>query len=549
MRKLSRLVLKLLENKGITGIEEIEEFISPSPKMTYDPFLMLNMEEGVELVIETARAGRRICVYGDYDADGITSTVMMTQILRELTDNLFYYIPSRFDEGYGLNMAAVDTVRQMGADLIVTVDCGSVSVDEIKYAKSLGMEVLVTDHHTVGDEVADCLVINPRQANCMYPFSDLAGCGVVFKFCCALVNRAGLENRLKKDILDLVAIGTIADIMPMIDENRTLVKYGLKAVRCSRRKGLCALLEGINVEKTRIREDDIAYSLVPHLNAAGRISDAGIAADILLSEDDREIARGVAELISRNETRKRIQNDTYRKCIQIVSDQIDIRKCLVIRCEDAHEGITGIVAGKIKDKYKKPVIILSPASDGLKGTGRSVPGIDLYNLLSGSERMFSKFGGHKGACGFTMDEEFFDEFFDEVEENINAIADGAKDASETENQADAQIDICDISSELIKEIELLAPFGQGNPEPVFLVTGRVRDIYYMGNEREHVRFMLVSGDGAYVRCVLFGNAQNYAGCLRTDRLISVTGNLKISEWRGNAFPQITVREIVQEVRL
>lgn len=548
MRKLSRLVLQLLEKKGITGREEIEEFISPSPQKTYDPFLMLNMEEGVELVIEMAKAGRRICVYGDYDADGITSTVMMTQTLRELTDNLFYYIPSRFDEGYGLNMAAVDTVRQMGADLIVTVDCGSVSVGEIEYAKSLGMEVLVTDHHTVGDEVADCPVINPRQKNCMYPFSDLAGCGVVFKFCCALVNRAGLDSRIKKSLLDLVAIGTVGDIMPMTDENRTLVKYGLKAIRSSRRKGLCALLEGINVDKARVREDDIAYSLVPHLNAAGRISDAGIAADILLSDDDEEIARGVAELIRRNETRKRIQNDTYRKCLQIVSDQIDARNCLVIRCEDAHEGITGIVAGKIKDKYKKPVIILTPASDGLKGTGRSVPGIDMYALLKGSERLFSKFGGHRGACGFTMDEEFFDDFYNEVEENI-AAADSTEEASETAGEPDAVIDICEISTELIKDIELLAPFGQGNPEPLILVTGRVRDIYYMGNEREHVRFTLVSDDGAYVRCVHFANAQKYVKLLRAGSMISVTGNLRISEWRGNAFPQITVREILQEVRL
>lgn len=543
MRKLSNLIIGLLEKRGITGEEDIEEFLSESPQRTYDPFLMLNMEKGVEMVLDAVSRGQRICIYGDYDADGITSTVMMMQMLSRLTDNLFYYIPSRFDEGYGLNMSAVDTVKEKGADMLITVDCGCVSVEEIAYAQRLGMTVLVTDHHTPGDIEVSCPVINPRQAGCEYPFKGLAGCGVVFKFCCALINRTGFDSSMKKRLLDLAAIGTVGDIMPMVDENRTIVKYGLKAIRNSGRKGLCALLSELSINQRTVTEEDIAYSLVPHLNAAGRIKDADTAVELLLSDDDATVKRYVKELVRRNVLRKEIQNDTYEKCLMIASDQIETRKCLVIKCDDAHEGITGIVAGKIKDRYSRPVIIVSPVAEGLRGTGRSVPGIDLFSVLKESEQLFTKFGGHKGACGFTMDEENFGSLFDEVEKTVTRREEEGPQDDPDRQEPDVEIDICDISQALVGDIRMLAPFGPENEIPVFAVRGRPENAVYMGSENEHMRFTLVSDDGSYIKCVLFSKAEKYGAVLSEKRQVCVTGTLKISSWRGNSFIQMVVKDI------
>ena len=248
MNKLNPIEIELLRKRGITEKQDIMEFISPSPRRTYDPFLMLNMERAADIILESISSDKKIFIYGDYDADGITSVAILMQSLRKLTDNVFYYIPSRFIEGYGLNTEAIHNIKEKGADLIITVDCGSVSYNEIEYAKEQGIEVIVTDHHNIDERAADCLIVNPKQEACGYPFKELAGCGVAFKLVCALQRKLELDKSFIRDVLDLVAIGTIGDIVPLVDENRTLVKYGLKALRSTKRKGLLKLLEGSEVE-------------------------------------------------------------------------------------------------------------------------------------------------------------------------------------------------------------------------------------------------------------------------------------------------------------
>lgn len=543
MQELSQIVLELLKKKGITGEEDIAEYISPAPKRTYSPFLMLNMQEGVNLVLKCISDGGRICIYGDYDADGITSVSIMMQTLSLLTDNIFYYIPSRFDEGYGLNMDAVKAIRDKGTDLIITVDCGCVSVDEVSYAKELGMDILVTDHHNMDEKAADCLIINPKQKNCSYPFKGLAGCGVAFKLCCAIQQTAGLDKQIVRDILDLVAIGTVGDIVPLVDENRTLVKYGLKALRTSRRKGLVKLFEGLGIDQKNADEGNIAYIIVPHLNAAGRMENASLGARLLL-----EGGEGLADrIIQINRDRKKAQNDTYDRCIDEAKSQSEKRNSIIIRCDDAHEGITGIVAGKLKEKYHKPVVIVTPVEGGFKGTGRSIAGVDLYSLLKDSSEYFTKFGGHKMACGFTIREEFYDRFFEEVEERLSLKVSENPAIMDDESEVDMTLSASDIDMKLMEDLELLAPFGHDNDKPLFKLNGmKITEKYYMGSEGSHVRFSACDASGKYIKCVMFGRAAEFEYELNCGRKLCLMGNLEISRWKSRANPQMVITDIIVE---
>jgi len=263
----------------------------------------------VDLILSAIENDEKICIYGDYDADGITSTSVLMEVLSHLTKNLSYYIPKRFDEGYGLNKDALDKIKNAGVDLVITVDCGSVSVDEVEHAKLIGLKILVTDHHTVVDKVADCLVINPVQPGCPYPFKQLAGVGVAFKLAQALAAETGLPKSVINRTLDLVGIGTIGDIVPLVDENRTLAKYGIRAINVTKRPGLEALIEGISLHKGNISSENVSFVIVPHLNASGRMEDAKIAANLMMTKSEERIEAGVEKLITYNTERKRVQSN------------------------------------------------------------------------------------------------------------------------------------------------------------------------------------------------------------------------------------------------
>ena len=395
----SGIIKKLLDNRGITEEKDIEEIFSPLPQKTYDPFLLSGMEEGVELILKNVYAGKRICIYGDYDADGMTSISILYTVISELTDNLFYYIPSRFDEGYGLNKKAIDVIREKDTDMIITVDCGTVSYDEVEYVKRSGMDIVVTDHHHIDDRKADCILINPKQEECGYPFKDLAGCGVAYKLAQAIQQKAGLPRSLIIDILDIVAIGTVGDIVPLVDENRTLVKYGIEILNRRERPGVSLLSEKISLDR-HIGSDQIAYGIVPHLNAAGRMSRADAGVQLLMAKTGEEAAPVADKLIEYNNERKSVQNRIYEECMAIWERENKEDLFPIIKSEKAHEGIVGIVAGKIKEQIGRPVSIVTPAAEGyLKGTGRSIRSVDIYEVMKTQSGLFEKFGGHKGACG------------------------------------------------------------------------------------------------------------------------------------------------------
>ena len=549
--EINQLIKQLLLNRGISSDEDIEEFISQSPRKTYDPLLLPDMEAGADLILNEVGKGSRIMIYGDYDADGITATSLMFSVLSHLMsgrkEDLSYYIPSRFEEGYGLNRDAVKNIFDQGYDFIITVDCGSVSEDEVRYAEELGMRVLVTDHHTITDKMAGCLLINPKKPGSQYPFKELCGCGVAFKLAQVIQRKAGLPKSILTEVLDLVAIGTIGDIMPLIDENRTLVKYGLKVINQGTRPGLRKLIREAGLTVGSISSENVGFVIVPHLNASGRIEDASRAVELMLAEEnDPELDSLVADLIYKNRERKRLQQETYKRCLEIAEPE----DFMLIRCDDAHEGIAGIVAGKIKDNFYRPAVIVMPTmgEEGLlKGTGRSIEGVSLYDILKNHEELFTKFGGHSGACGFTMKAEDFDELKEGLLKDIAVIKDKDPEVFVRKYPCDMDLSPGDVSVELADQIDLLSPFGNGNPKPVFrLKNVMISDLRLMGNEGQHMRFTARDERMRYLSCVLFNKADRYTNMIRYGSRFDLIGSVEAQIWQGQKRLQFITENIIDE---
>lgn len=544
MNDINPKILELLSLRGITEEIDVVEFLSTKPKRTYDPFLLLNMGEGVDFILAAIREDKNICLYGDYDVDGITSICILRILLSHLTDKVTHYIPSRFSEGYGLNKCAIDKLKAKGVDLIVTVDCGSTSYEEVEYAKSIGLDIIVTDHHSIMDKKADCILINPKQEGCTYPFKGLAGCGVAFKLAQALRERAKLPKSVTNSLLDIVAIGTIGDIVPLVDENRTLAKYGLYELNKNDRLGIRLLVEAISMNTITLRSDQIAYCIVPHLNAAGRMKDAMIGVDLLLSKEPDRARKLAGELVLHNAERKRIQEETFNRCIELIEEQCSDCTFPIIRAEDAHEGITGIVAGKLKDIYEKPVIIATPCDGLLKGTGRSTDRVDMFQILDKYRELFIRFGGHHGACGFLMSEENFQQFKQQANEELAKRVQADPDLLQQRAQYDMSITGADMTLEFISQLELMEPFGCSNRRPVFCLKGvTLSNQQKMGKEGNHARFFAHCTDGSSAECVFFARAIQHQELIQGSAPLDLYGTLQLNVWNGNKKVQFVVERI------
>jgi len=543
MRNAKEILDIVLKERNIVGDEAVREFLSDRPQKTYDPFLLLNMEAGVDLLLSEINSGGKICIYGDYDADGVTSICVLSHIIGMLTNNFTYYIPSRFDEGYGLNKDALKSIRGEGTDLLVTVDCGSVSYDEVEYAKELGMKVIVTDHHTIDDVQADCILINPKQKGCGYPFKELAGCGVVFKMAQAICRKAGLPRSTVNDVLDLVAVGTVGDIVSLTDENRTIVKYGLNRINAGGRRSLKRLMEAISIDMAT--SENIAFGIAPHINAAGRMASAKEAAELFLSSNDdtnEDIDRRVSRLVALNAERKKMQEDAYDRCMEMISGDENF---VVLKAEGIHEGISGIVAGKIKEAVNRPVIILTQSGDGfLKGTGRSVENVDIYGILKNHKELFTSFGGHRSACGFLIKEEYFEKLKDGITRDIDAMLDKNEKLFEKKAMWDVELSAEEVTVELAKELDRMEPFGQGNAKPVFRLSHVVpANIRFMGSDGAHAGFTVVSGNGKSADCILFRRAQEKKDLIIGNRALDITGTVNLKRWKGRESVQFVVEEM------
>jgi len=500
-------VARLLCNRGITEKDRIRKFLENDlAENLHDPFLLEDMDRAVARVEQAIANGEKITVYGDYDVDGITSTVILYQYLSERTQALDYYIPSRLDEGYGLNRDAVDSIRASGTSLLITVDTGTTAVEEIAYAKAIGMDVVVTDHHECMENLPDCPVVNPKRKDSVYPFPELAGVGVVFKFISACLHDSEEAFRRYGGI---TAIGTIADIMPILDENRCIVRYGLAQLERNCPPGIEALLRLSGTEDGKITTNVIAYQIAPRMNAAGRIRDCKVSVRLLLETDPQKAEELAKELCDCNVERKEKEQQVVRDIDLILAGHDPKEKIMVYASENWHNGVIGIAASRLTERYSRPCILICFEGDSAKGSARSVRGVNLFELVGKSSGYLENFGGHEMAVGLTLKRENYDNFLRDVTENAaREIPDEALiPTCEAEFEGDERV----FTSEFVRALSVLEPFGNGNPYPSLVVKNlKIRSVTGVGGGK-HTRILLEK-NGKETVAMWFGHAPEELEC-------------------------------------
>jgi single-stranded-DNA-specific exonuclease len=477
---ISPITCELFVNRGLADVDDVYNFIFPELSSIPDPSLMADMEKAVDRIVRAVASRERIWIYGDYDVDGITSVAVLFLFLSALGVEARYYIPDRIKEGYSLNPDAVRFIHAQGADLIITVDSGISNHNEIQLAKELGMDVIVSDHHEVGDTLppADA-ILNPKRPDCRFPFKDLAGVGITFNLVIAVRKRLKEQGGFHdlpnlKRYLDLVALGTVADIVPLRGENRVFVKYGLMELGEDARPGIIALREMAGVKRGNVDSSAISFRLAPRLNASGRVGSADRSVRLLITDDYTEALSLARELESENQRRQRMEEEVLRHALNLLegNGMLQERSSIVLAHEGWHPGVVGIVASRLVDRYCRPVVLMSLKDGIAKGSARSVGGFHLYQGLSTLEELMLGFGGHKYAAGLTIRAENIQTFGDRFDQVVASMT--------TDNDfvptitIDSEITLADIKKHnLLHETKLLAPFGAGNPEPVFLCRGLI----------------------------------------------------------------------------
>lgn len=537
-----------MKNRGITGPEEIREYISRKPQTAYDPFLMKGMDEAVSRIFQAVDNEEKIVVYGDYDTDGVTSTALLMKAIGTYTSNLSYYIPSRLDEGYGLHKESISRIKEEGADLLVSVDCGATAAEEVEFAHSISLDTVITDHHNVGEKKAPGIVVDPRDKDSGYPFTGLAGVGVAYKLALALSAERPLPPGMKLSLLELVAIGTIGDIMPLTDENRTIVKYGLNVINSGRGcLGIMRLIEMAGLDYKTITATGLAFGIIPRINSAGRLGDASVSVKMLLSENEDSAEVYCSRLMELNDRRRSLQDKAYEVCRPEAEHQLEDGDFLLIEARGVHEGILGIVAGKIKEEMHRPVVIVTPGGeDGLwKGTGRSVEGVNLFEMLNKYNQRFVHFGGHNAACGFTIEESEIAQLRKDLQRDMAQVCRENPAVFDEPVFIDEYIGIEEADLDLAEGLKLFEPCGKDNEMPVFGFSNvRIKDWRFLKNGRKYARFSVVAGRDR-ITGLLFHDAEDALSLAESGEPLDVYGKLEINNWRNIS----SVQMIVDGIRL
>ncbi|MBI2459638.1 MAG: single-stranded-DNA-specific exonuclease RecJ [Parcubacteria group bacterium] len=550
----NKIILQLLFNRGLIDKGRIEVFFQPDKIRLSDPFLFKNMAAAAALVIKHIKEQNLIVVYGDYDADGVTATATLIEILNIFKAKTRVYIPGRASEGYGLNKKAIAELVKSGAKLIITVDNGIRNKAEAAYAKSLGIDLIITDHHEPPPEPSDwpdCLIINPKAE--AYPYKSLAGVGVAFKFAQGLIELSKLDeplkNKLAEKILDLAAIGTVADLVSLLGENRTLVSRGLKIINQRKRLGIAELVKTAQANgnsNKKINALAIGWQISPRLNSAGRLDHANTAYELLITKDRGEAQAIAKKLNLKNGERQKITEAITDYCRQIIKEKMAGDKILVVcspnlaaESEETAwpEGVVGLVAGRLCDEYGRPVLAITKIKNEIKGSGRSISEFNIMQAIESSSRYLEKFGGHAAACGFTLkSREVLAEFTREMKKIAGQDLDGVELTPKI--LIEAQIDLADIADELLEELEKFEPFGQDNERPKFLSRGlAIMDKISMGAEAQHIKFRF----GA-IWAVAFGQAENYKDFKIGDKIDAVY-YLEFNEFNGRKSAQMKIVDI------
>ncbi len=554
------LTALLLYNRDYTDADKAESFIKNQNIAFHDPFLLADMDKAVDRIFSALENNEKIVIYGDYDVDGVTSVSILYLYLKGKGADVSYYIPSRTGEGYGINPSAIQSLAEKNAKLLITVDTGITAVEETEYAKSLGIDVLITDHHECQNELPDaCAIINPRRPDCVYPFKELAGVGVVFKLLCSLECTYCERNNIEKDWLrdicdtygDVVAIGTVADVMPLVDENRLIVSRGLSLIEKTKRPGIEALLEISGTisnskngtqKKRRITSTLISYVIAPRINAAGRISDATRAVELFLCETPSEARIIAEELCDTNRMRQAEENKIMKQAYEKIQNEHDFEndKVIVLAEDNWHNGAIGIVASRITEKYNLPSILISFDGNISKGSGRSIKGLNLVDALSYCSDLLIKYGGHELAAGLSIERDKLPEFKKRINEYARTHLN--PENMITQIDIDAEIEENDITLENAEELFMLEPFGISNPVPVFALRDAViSDAVAIGSNR-HTKLVLRKGNKT-VTALCFGKNPSEINLFAGDTA-DVVFNLDVNEYMNNKNVQLTLRDII-----
>ena len=534
---LSTLLAKILVNKNLLEKQEIDLFLNPTRHDFHNPFLMPDMEKAVERIIKAIENKEKMIIYGDYDVDGITSITVLKQFLLERNANVSEYIPNRLEEGYGLNKNAIQKIVEEGNNLMITVDCGISGIEEIEYANSLGLETIVTDHHEPGEILPNALaVVDAKRKDNQYPFNQLAGVGVSFKLIQALSQKLNLEEKEYLKYLDIVCVGTISDIVPLVDENRVIAKLGLKLVEVTKNIGLKTLLEVSGYKQ--VDSTTISFGLAPRINACGRIGKAQEALQLFLTENKDE-AKQIAERLNEyNKQRQEIEKEIFEQAREQVENEKQEKQVLVLGSDGWHHGVIGIVASKITELYFKPSILICFEGEDGKGSGRSIPGFDLYEALSKCNTYLEKYGGHSMAVGVGVKKENFEKFkedFEKYAQNSN-ICDIIPVIP-----IDEEISLQDVSLKAVQELSLLEPFGEANKMPVFLYKNlKIHSIRTL-SEGRHIKLTL-QDNNFYIDAIGF-QLGHLAEEYQIGDKIDVVGTLEINEFNGRQSVQINLKDL------
>lgn len=532
---VSDLVATVIANKKLTS--SIEIFLNPTRNDFYDPFLMPDMEIAVNRIIKAIDEKEKVIIYGDYDVDGITSITVLKKFLKDRGLDVDSYIPNRLDEGYGLNKNAIDSIVKQKYTLMITVDCGISGLEEVDYANSLGLDTVITDHHEPAETLPKALaVVDAKRKDNKYPFNQLAGVGVVFKVIQAISKRFNLEEKEYLKYLDLVCVGTISDIVPLVDENRVISKLGLKLVEITRNIGLKALLNSTGAKT--VDSSTISFCVAPRVNACGRLGYEQEALDLFMTDNiikAEEIAR---RLNKYNSERQQKEVKIFNEAIEMIEQGEKNKNCIILGKENWHHGVIGIVSSKVTEMYYKPSILICFENDEGKGSGRSIQGFDLHEALGKCQKHIERFGGHSMAIGITIKKSEFNEFKQDVEkytENTNI-----KDLVPI-IKIDKEITIDDINMDTIKELKKLEPYGEANKMPIFIYKNLKIDSIRALSEGKHIKLTL-KDKNVVIDAIGFNMGNLVNEYLLGDR-IDVVGSLEINKFNGKESIQLNLKDI------
>lgn len=535
---ISELLATVLVNRNITDDDTIKLFLNPTRNDFYNPYLMPDMEKAVDRIIKAIDTREKTIIYGDYDVDGITSITVLSKFLKERGLVVGTYIPNRLDEGYGLNKNAIKKIADEGYKLIITVDCGISGTEEVEYAYSLGMEVIITDHHEPLEKLPQALaVIDCKRKDNKYPFNSLAGVGVAFKTIQAIGMRLNLEEKEYLKYLDIVCIGTISDIVPLVDENRVIAKLGLKLIKQTKSPGVKALLNASGYSE--VNSNTVSFGMAPRINACGRMGFEKDALDLFLTENIVEANRITEKLNEYNRQRQNIEKRIFDEALEkIKTNKMENNNAIVLGAENWHHGVIGIVSSKITELYFRPSILICFEGEEGKGSGRSIPGFDLHEALCMSSQYLEKYGGHEMAVGLSLKKDKFEQF-------KNSLEKIAEDAHTEELvpviKIDKEINLKEITLENVKSLKSLEPFGEANKTPIFIYKNLKIDSIRALSEGKHLKLTL-KDNNTIINAIGFNMGQYSEEYLIGDK-IDVIGLLEINTFNGVESVQINIKDL------